>query len=86
MRDLLWIKEYLKCKEEYHKCQYHSILKAFHFPNQFYQLQRNMDKASEIAHWSPQIILTRLGPVTGISIIWGDQWAISDALFFNISL
>ena len=45
-----------------------------------------MDKASEIAHWSPQIILTRLGPVTGISIIWGDQWAISDTLFFNISL
>lgn len=44
----MWIKEYLKCKEEYHQCQYHSILKAFHFPsvNQFYQLHWNTEKQS----------------------------------------
>ena len=44
------------------------------------------NKPSEIAHWSPQIVLV---PVTGpnlVSIIWGDQWAISDALFFSISV
>lgn len=27
----------------------------------------------------------RLVPATDIKIIWGDQWAISDALLFNIS-
>ena len=44
------------------------------------------NKPSEIAHWSPQIVLV---PVTGpnlVSIIWGDQWAISEALFFSISV